>query len=80
MYSVSAWRRVDAAILSAFAAASLAVSFASIVRRPDIWRSAEFLFHDAGNNLLVADGSAALSYLTPQSAPAPTGTNVNAGA
>lgn len=37
------------------AAASLALSAATILRRPDLVQGAEFLFHDTGHNLLVAD-------------------------
>jgi hypothetical protein len=58
----------------------VAALFGSQASTADAGSSSVFFTGNFSNNLLVADGSAALSYLTPQSAPAPTGTNVNAGA
>jgi hypothetical protein len=49
------WNAVDAAALVGFCAASVALSAAAIVRRPDLVMGADFLFQDVGHNLLVAD-------------------------
>ena len=49
------WHVADSLALAGLCAVSLALSIATIVRRGDLVRGAEFLFHDAGHNLLVAD-------------------------
>src|SRR5215471_10430176 len=45
-------RRIAAPLLLVAVAAALGE--ASILRRPDQWLTAEFLFHDAGYSLLIA--------------------------
>ncbi len=49
------WNAADVVALVGFCAASVALSAATIVRRPDLVRGADFLFQDVGHNLLVAD-------------------------
>jgi hypothetical protein len=58
----------------------VAALFGSQASAGDTGSSSVFFTGNFTNSLLVADGSAALSYLTPQSAPAPTGSTVNAAA
>jgi len=48
------WNRVDAIVALAVSGCSLLLGAALFVRRPDLVVGAEFLFHDAGHNLLTA--------------------------
>ena len=41
--------------MAGLAVASLALSGAVIIRRPDLVMGADFLFHDPGHNLFIAD-------------------------
>jgi hypothetical protein len=49
------WSGSDTVAMASLAAASLTLSAAVIIRRPDLVKGAEFLFQDAGHNLLVAE-------------------------
>jgi hypothetical protein len=48
------WNRADAILALAASGCSLLLGAALFVRRPDLVAGAEFLFHDAGHNLLTA--------------------------
>jgi hypothetical protein len=48
------WNRVDAILALAASGCSLLLGAALLVRRPDLVAGADFLFHDAGHNLLTA--------------------------
>jgi hypothetical protein len=48
------WNRVDAMLALAASGSSVLLGVALFVSRPDLTAGAEFLFHDAGHNLLTA--------------------------